>query len=301
MGISFAKKLPAGFASQTDNPARPPIRPEGSTFLMKGAAAKAAVQTEETQSRSPTRRRQPVAAVFAQVQQGRSDHVPGRDAGQRRDARHSPLLSAYIQIGSGWESFVCTAEIDTSQPCPLCETGDKPGLVGVMTVIDHSTSVVEKGPNAGKVYKNQRRLFVAKEITLKTLNKLAAKPERNGLALCTFDVSRGPENSHSPRVGDTFDFAPSTSRSPPIAEKYEIKPEDCVPATYDGDEGEIVYRTPAQLIELGLGKPHTGVGYERASRRPKTICDRRLQLTAQGRALARPDTPRRAYWPFCPS
>ncbi len=264
MGISFTKKLPNGQPAQSQaSAAAAPKKTGGVTFLMKGAAAKAAVQQEEVKAearRASFGRLKPFKIPYNGDKQ--ATFLDGSlDADGMLDIPR--FYQHKIQVGSGWESFVCTAEIDTSQPCPLCESGDKPSLVGVMTVIDHSVFVQDKGPNAGKVYKNQRRLFVAKEGTLKSLNKLAAKPERNGLALCTFDISRGPENKHCPSVGDTFDFVCKNTSLAAIAAKYEIKPEDCVPATYDGDEGEIVYRTPAQLIELGLGKPHTGVGYEK--------------------------------------
>ena len=95
---------------------------------------------------------------------------------------------------------------------------------------------MKKGPNAGKVYKNQRKLFVAKETTLKTLQKLASKPERNGLAGCTFDVSRGPENTNPPGVGSTFDFVMKHKSLAAIAEKYELKVEDMQPIKYDSEE-----------------------------------------------------------------
>ena len=168
-----------------------------------------------------------------------------------------------VRVGGDWETFVCTAEIDQSQPCPLCESGDKPSLVGVLTVIDHSSYTATKGPNAGKTYKNQRRLFVAKEGTLNQLQKLAQKPERNGLTLCAFDVSRGPENKHPPAVGDTYDFDSKWKSREQLAEKLDLKIEDVQPAEYEGENGEIPYLTPEQLISLGVGKAHGGVGYEK--------------------------------------
>ena len=47
---------------------------------------------------------------------------------------------------------------------------------------------MQKGPNKGKVIKNTRKLFIAKNQTIKMLTKLAAK--RGGLQGCTFDVAR---------------------------------------------------------------------------------------------------------------
>jgi hypothetical protein len=40
-----------------------------------------------------------------------------------------------VRLNGEWENYICTAEADQSQPCPICEGGDRPSLVGVMTVI----------------------------------------------------------------------------------------------------------------------------------------------------------------------
>lgn len=166
----------------------------------------------------------------------------------------------FLKIGGDNHRFVCTAKIDTSQPCPICETGDEAALVGALTVVDHSEFTVKTGPNAGKVYRNQRRLFVAKDTTLKTLSKYANKPERMGLTLCTFDVSRGPENKHPPAVGDTFDFVVKHESYAAFAKKLGVPVDEVQPAAYDE---EIVYLEPTKLIEMGIGKKPGGVGYEK--------------------------------------
>ena len=134
-----------------------------------------------------------------------------------------------------------------------------------MTVIDHSEYTVQKGPNAGKVYKNQRRLFVAKEGTLKALNKLAAKPERNGLAGCTFDVSRGGENTRDPNVGKHVRFRVQevktlAARSPRSTASRSRK---CRPPSTTARKAKSATCTPEKLIELGVGKARGGVGYEK--------------------------------------
>ena len=232
-------------------------------FLKVGAAAKAAVANEQAKAE----------AKQAQYGKMRRFYLPYTKDGQITfldgDLDSDGVLNVpryyehRIRVGSDWETFVCTAEIDQSQPCPLCEAGDKPSLVGVLTVTDHSSYTVTKGPNAGKTYSNQRRLFVAKEGTLSQLQKMAQKPERNGLTLCTFDVSRGPENKHPPAVGDTFDFNQKWKSREALAEKLGLNLEDVQPAVYEGEEGEISYLTPEQLIALGVGKAHVGVGYEK--------------------------------------
>jgi hypothetical protein len=255
---------PAASAGNGSSPSNNVVKLSGGvTFLKKGAAAKAAVQAEEVkfeERRAEMNRMRRFYIGYNKDTQitfldGKLDEDGVLDI--PRFYEHS------IQVGSDWKHYVCTAEIDQSQPCPLCEAGNKPSLVGVMTVIDHSEYTVQKGPNAGKVYKNQRRLFVAKEGTLKDLNKLAAKPERNGLAGCTFDVSRGGENTRDPNVGKTYDFVCKNKTLAAIAEKYGLKIEEVQPAQYDGEEGEILYVPPEKLVELGLGKAHGGVGYEK--------------------------------------
>ncbi len=266
MGLSFTKK---GVSSPVQNPgAQAPQtaqQPKKSvvSFLKVGAAAKAAVANEQAKAE----------AKQAQYGKMRRFWMPYNKDGSVTfldgDLDSDGILVApryyehRIRVGGDYQNYVCTAEIDQSQPCPLCEAGDKASLVGVLTVIDHSSYTVQKGPNAGKTYKNQRRLFVAKEGTLNQLQKLAQKPERNGLTLCTFDVSRGPENKHPPAVGDTFDFSQKWKSREDLAETLELDIEGVQPAVYEGEDGEISYLTPEQLIALGVGKAHGGVGYEK--------------------------------------
>jgi hypothetical protein len=154
-----------------------------------------------------------------------------------------------IYMNGRWTNwFPCTSE---SEPCPICESGDEPSLVGVFTVIDHREIKGKKG-----VYKDTRKLFVAKRVTLKQLQMLASS--RNGLAGCTFTVSRVGEQA--PNVGDVFDF----QKKRPIDElrklyvrkvKTETGAEEIktlfVPADY---EKEIVYLSAAELRKMGFGK-----------------------------------------------
>lgn len=156
-----------------------------------------------------------------------------------------------VRLNGNWQTFVCTASIDETQPCPVCEKGDRPTLVGVMTVIDHSSHTVKSGPNQGKVIKNSRKLFVAKPNTLKVLNKIAVK--RGGLKGCTFDVSRTGDKEAG--VGNQFDFTHKYATLSEIMAKYDLKAEDVQPGNYDE---EIVYRSPQELMELGVGKATLG-------------------------------------------
>ena len=235
----------------------------GIIFLKRGAAAKQAVQEED--AKAEARRAEYGRLRRFYIGYNEDTQITFLDGKLDEDGiLDCPRYMEHkIRIGAKWRNFTCTAEIDTTMPCPICEAGDKASLVGVLSVIDHSTYTVKQGPNAGKVYTNQRKLFVAKEGTIKQLNKLAVKPERNGLAGCTCDVSRGAENKHAPGVGDTFDFVTKYKTVSAIGEKFNLKLEECVPPVYDGPEGELVYIPPLKLIELGVGKAHVGVGYEK--------------------------------------
>lgn len=163
-----------------------------------------------------------------------------------------------IRLNGNIENFVCTADIDQTQPCPICEKGEHNSFVGVMTIIDHTEHTIKKGPKAGQVVKNTKKLFVAKQATLKQLTKLAQK--RGGLAGCTFDVSR--TGDREPGVGNQFDFHEKFDSYEEMAEAFGMKIEDLQPANY---EEELRYRTPDELIELGVGKgaSKSGFGYEK--------------------------------------
>ena len=147
------------------------------------------------------------------------------------------------KVNDDWENFVCIAE---QEPCPICEGGNFPSLVGVLTIIDHRTY---KGKKA--VYKDNQRLYVAKKGTIKLLQQAATK--RNGLAGGTFEISR--LNDNDPNVGGSFDF--EEKRTVAECQKaYTRKAKDgktstvFVPADY---EKEIVYLTGKKLRAMGFG------------------------------------------------
>jgi hypothetical protein len=163
-----------------------------------------------------------------------------------------------VKINGGWQNFVCTAEADQTQPCPLCEAGDRSSLVGVMTIVDHTPHKIKNGPKAGQVISNTRKMFPAKPQTLKVLTTLAKK--RGGVSGCTFDVSRIGDNSAS--VGSQFDFVEKFNTRSAIAQKFGLKEEDVQPADYGA---EIRYYTPQELIDLGVGKGVKASSYAGAS------------------------------------
>jgi len=161
-----------------------------------------------------------------------------------------------MYLSGTWTNFVCPEKTNptSGDKCPLCESGDKPSLVAGFTIIDHRQYKSQKGD----IYADTRKLFIAKPQTFEILNKMAVK--RNGLAGCSFDVSRTGDKS--PSVGSVFDFC----EKKPVMEiqaaymkettdpktNQKTKGTYFIPADY---ENEIVYRTGAELTALVGGAP----------------------------------------------
>ncbi|MCO5157900.1 MAG: hypothetical protein M9945_14320 [Aquamicrobium sp.] len=268
MALTFAKAAQKSTTSlSTSKPASSPSNStkqtpksqSGVSFLKSGSAAQEALATEEAK------------AEMAKAEAGRAWRFMLKDGEEKRvtfldgnlDENGMLTDQRFYQhtlfVNGNWMNFVCTSDVDQSQPCPICARNDKdsrPSLVGVLTVIDHSEHVVQSGPNKGNVIKNQRRLYVMKKGTIKHLQKLAEK--RGGLAGCTFDIARTGEKE--PNVGNQFDFVEKHESLASIAAELGLKEEDCLPLSY-GEE--IKYYTPQELIELGVGKAHGGPGYEK--------------------------------------
>lgn len=259
--VSFGKMAKPAAASSPETPssfgsAQPAQKKSGLSFLKKGTAAKAAVDEAEAK------------AELAKAEAGRLWRFflkDGADAqitfldGELDDAGmlDTPVFWEHTLYTAGdVKNYVCTAEEDQTQPCPICESGDKPSLVQVFTIIDHRPHTIQRGPNAGKVIPHSIKLLVAKPGTRKLLAKIASK--RGGLTGCTFDVSRTGDKS--PAVGDQFDFVTKATSYEEIAAKYDL-PVDLVKAA-DYDE-EIRYIEPEELIKAGVGKAPTGVGYQK--------------------------------------
>ena len=158
-----------------------------------------------------------------------------------------------IPFNGHFRKFVCTAEIDTSQPCPICTAGDKANLVGALTLINHTPYVVKKGPNAGKTIVNRRELFVGKINTIAQLSKIAIK--RGGTRGLVMDIAR--TGDLKPGVGDVFDVVDQVKDWNAFMHKHGLKPDDIAPAEY---EKENVYIPPAELVAMGVGKEHLGPG-----------------------------------------
>lgn len=157
--------------------------------------------------------------------------------------------------GGKWNNFyVCPEQTCPGQgyKCPICATGDTPYLAAAFTIIDHRSFTTKEG----KVYANQRRLFIAKPTTFELLAKLAVK--RGGLAGCTFDAMRTGDKDAS--VGGQFDFQEkhpldhlkALYQEPVKNDKGDVVGQQTAFRAANYDE-EFVFRTPEQLLASGFG------------------------------------------------
>jgi len=163
-----------------------------------------------------------------------------------------------IQVNGQWgHFFVCPEKTvpEAGHKCPLCAQGDKPALVALFTIIDHR----EFTTKAGKKMSNQKRLLVAKPISMEMLTKIAVK--RGGLAGATFDVTRMGDKSAA--IGSMFDFVEKNSL-PQLQATFTEEVEHngvkktqslFIPADY---EKEVVFRTPEELLKAGVGAQSGG-------------------------------------------
>ena len=223
------------------------MKPNAASWMRTGKDAKQALNQEEAKAEERKAEAGKMWRFF--VTPGKDAQITFLDGKLDEDGMLDiPVWYEHnIRLNGERETYACTAGKDQSQPCPLCEMGDKPAFVGVMTVIDHTPHTILNGPNKGKVIQNTRKLFVAKRLTIKLLTKYAIK--RGGLAGCTFDVSRPDEKNAA--VGESFDFVQKFEKLSEIAAKWSLKLEDVQPANY---EEEFTFRTPEQLIALGVHK-----------------------------------------------
>lgn len=156
------------------------------------------------------------------------------------------------QLNGDWKNwFPCLADAG-QEPCPICESGDnKPSWVAALTIIDHSEWTSKK---SGQVFKNERKLFVCKRDTFRTLQHLATK--RGGLRGCTFDVARNGEKSEN--VGNLFDFTEKHKNLDEYLVGLGVPPEARVPHDYE-DGVTIKPYSAEELRKLGFGHS-PGVG-----------------------------------------
>lgn len=156
------------------------------------------------------------------------------------------LYEHAVQLAGRWATFVCVG--GGPEPCPICDSGRPPALVAAFTVIDHRPYTIRRGPRAGTVVVDQRKLFVAKKGTLARLQLKASTLGSEGLAGATLAVTRlDSGDGLSPGVGTEFEFLDRTPLDV-LAERYGA---EGVPADY---EQEFPYLPASRLIALGLGR-----------------------------------------------
>lgn len=144
--------------------------------------------------------------------------------------------------GPMYEAIVCNGD---REPCPLCEDGNRRQYVGVCTVIDKRK---RKGRD-GRIYRDQPRLFVATQGTMRILQEYAAK--RNGLAGWKVGIKR-TDGPRTPNVGDVFDFQAKVRLDRYRDEKGNLPIPDYTT--------QFTYLTPGELRSLGYGSDAKVIG-----------------------------------------
>lgn len=226
-------------------------------FLKKGGAASQAFVQEEAKQEQQKLEAGKLWRFFMKSGEDRTITFLDGEIGEDGLLDAPNYYEHQIKVNGKWTNFVCTADVDTSQPCPICEKGDsKASLVALLTVIDHTPHTIQSGQNAGNEIKNSRKLFACKMKTLKALTKIAAK--RGGLAGCTFDVSRTGDKE--PGVGNNFDFTHKWESWEDFKAEFELDDEGIAVADYDE---EISYLSPEELVKMGVGKAFTGIGVKK--------------------------------------
>ena len=262
MALSFKPKAAAtqpGAPAATTAPHNPNPSPAasatpsgGASWLKKGNAATKAYAEEEAKAQARAEEAKLLWRFYCKP--GEDGVITFLDGNLDKDGHlDCPVFSEHsVLVAGDRKNFICTDEDDPTQPCPICAKGDKASFVGVLTVCDHRPHIIQKGANAGKTIVNTRKLFVAKRTTLLLLAKKAAK-QGGSLAYCTFDVSRQTDKDAA--VGNQFDFTVKYPNAVAFAQAYGLKIEDAQPAIY---ENELRYRTPEDLIALGVGNAFVG-------------------------------------------
>lgn len=217
-------------------------KPSGPKWLKKGKAAQHLIEEEQRKEQAREERRGKMRRFWLPAKGDCTiTFVDGHldDAGMLDSVMY---MEHNLQIGTSWKNwFVCVAE---DEPCPICQDGvSNPYLAGALTVIEHDEFEFN-----GKLYRDQKRLFVFKKRTLELLLEYAK--EYGGLAGCTFHVKRSSSDVTS--VGDVFIFKKKRT----IGELGKAYPAvEWVPADY---EAEIPYYSGEDLRQMGYGSPAVG-------------------------------------------
>jgi hypothetical protein len=259
-GLSSLNKNAASSTAHTqakssdDEPAPQKSAGGGMGFLKKGADAQAMFKQEQAKIEANKEKQGKMFDFRMKEGEERRITFLDGDIGPDGILNITMYHEHNLQMAGGYDQYVCTAEVDTSQPCPLCAISNKRYLVGLMTVIDHTPYTIKSGAKAGNTVQNQKKLFKCKQGTIKILSKIASK--KGGLTGWTFDASRSGGDK-TPAVGDNFIPDLQWESRGAFAKEQSLKPDEVQPADYNA---EIVYKSPEELIDLGIGKNFTGVG-----------------------------------------
>lgn len=140
-----------------------------------------------------------------------------------------------LYIGGSWQNYeTCLSDFDN---CPLDEAGLKPSYVVACTIIDHTEFVLKRGPNAGTLIKDQKRLLVCKSTA--RLKLLKQKERREGdLTYCQFEATRYTAKECS--TGEDFQYIKTLTLEEGKA---------FAPATLMGKSGQQELVDPAEWIK----------------------------------------------------
>lgn len=241
-------KAKAAAAEEKSEKQSAPPKTGTSGLLQRGAVAKETMEREEARAEARSKNQN----LRFWIEDGKDASITFLDG--ELDADGMLDIPYYFEhnvkiAGKFGNHFACIQE---NEPCPVCEGGDSPSYVGLLSIIDHRKY---KASN-GKEYANQVRLFVAKRQTIKQLQKLAEK--RGGLTGCTFDVSR--TGAQSAAVGSMFDFTEKVSLAS-LQKAYGSAEVKIEPLNYE-DIVESITFTADELRKQGFGSLRPPVGSE---------------------------------------
>ncbi len=226
------------------------------SFMRRGAAARS--EMERAKRRQKERREAVGSTRRYWMQEGEERKITFLDGGFDEDGiLDVPSFYEHtVPYETRYTNIRCVARNESpidgrTESCPICEAGDEPAYVGIFTIIEWLDEPWED--SEGKKHDYNRRLFPAK---IQTMNKLQVKATKlvkrgdaeDGLVGVTFDVSRS--GGKVARVGDDFDYCGLSSHDE-LVESVE-KPEHADPVDYDA-EPELVWRTAAEILEMGIG------------------------------------------------
>lgn len=245
-----------GHSDQDTGPSKP-----GPSWLLQGDDAHDALQAdreriEAAKAAFQANQDNPKAWRFW-LKKGETAHIVFLDGELAQSGKwkgnlqYTVIREHTVKLKSGsWENFLCPEEF--GEPCPIVdENGDhRPALCALFTVIDTRTI---PGKN-GKVYHNERRLFVAKPGTLTALQKIAAL--HGGLRGLVIDATRD-KGDQSPRVGSVH-LPLGTMTETQMMEAFgDNTPESIAPFDYGVVIPEVsAEQIAAQIVggSLGIGK-----------------------------------------------